>query len=59
MGHNPKILRATRSVNGGMAKHIAVKTVKHILSSGPSGKVKVAILGFTFKEDYPDVKNTT
>ncbi len=58
MGHNPKILRATRSVNGGMAKHIAVKTVKHILSSGPSGKVKVAILGFTFKEDYPDVKNT-
>jgi len=59
LGYHPEMILAGRRVNDGMGKYIAEKTVKMIINSGKAVKgAKVAVLGITFKEDVPDLRNT-
>ena len=58
-GYNPEIILAGRRMNDGMGEYVATETVKHMLKKGIQvlGS-KILILGFTFKENCPDVRNT-
>lgn len=59
VGYNPEIILAGRRLNDGMGKHVANETIKLMIRKGLSIKnSKILILGFTFKEDCPDVRNT-
>lgn len=59
IGYHPHIILSGRRVNDGMAEHVARKLVKEMLSrSIPVGQSKVLILGLTFKENCPDLRNT-
>ncbi|WP_432714742.1 nucleotide sugar dehydrogenase [Pedobacter sp.] len=57
-GYHPEIILAGRRVNDGMGNYIADELVRRMVSKGSSGKNTVLILGFTFKENCPDVRNT-
>lgn len=58
-GHNPEIILAGRRMNDGMGAYVATETVKHMLKKGIQVlNSDIIILGFTFKENCPDVRNT-
>lgn len=58
-GHNPEIILAGRRMNDGMGEYVATETVKHMLKKGIQVlNSEIIILGFTFKENCPDVRNT-
>lgn len=58
-GHNPEIILAGRRMNDGMGEYVATQTVKHMLKKGIQVlNSEIIILGFTFKENCPDVRNT-
>ena len=58
-GYNPEIILAGRRVNDSMGAYVANQTVKLMLKKGIQVlKSKVIIMGFTFKENCPDVRNT-
>ena len=59
VGYHPEIILAGRRVNDGMGKHVATEVVKHMMRKNIQviGS-KVLVLGFTFKEDCPDIRNT-
>lgn len=58
-GYHPEIILAGRRMNDGMGEYVATETVKHMLKKGIQvlGS-RILILGFTFKENCPDVRNT-
>jgi UDP-N-acetyl-D-galactosamine dehydrogenase len=59
VGYHPEIILAGRRLNDSMGKHVATEVIKHMMRKDL--KVidsKVLILGFTFKEECPDVRNT-
>lgn len=59
VGYHPEIILAGRRVNDGMGKYVATEVVKLMMRKDI--KVidsRVLIMGFTFKEDCPDVRNT-
>ena len=59
LGYHPEMILAGRRVNDGMGKYIAERTVKLLIQRGRAVKgAKVALLGITFKEDVPDLRNT-
>ena len=59
LGYHPEMILAGRRINDGMGKYIAERTVKLLIHSGkPVKGAKVAVLGITFKEDVPDLRNT-
>ena len=59
VGYHPEVILAGRRINDGMAKHVADETVKIMLRKGqPVLDGKVLVLGLTFKENCPDVRNT-
>lgn len=58
-GYNPEIILAGRRMNDGMGEYVATETVKHMLKKGIQVlNSDIIILGFTFKENCPDVRNT-
>ncbi len=58
-GYNPEIILAGRRMNDGMGEHVATETIKLMLKKGIQVlDSNVLILGFTFKENCPDVRNT-
>jgi UDP-N-acetyl-D-galactosamine dehydrogenase len=59
VGYHPEVILAGRRINDSMASHVADETVKLMLRKGLSvlGS-KVLVLGLTFKENCPDVRNT-
>lgn len=58
-GYNPEIILAGRRMNDGMGAYVATETVKHMLKKGIQVlNSEIIILGFTFKENCPDVRNT-
>ncbi len=58
-GYHPEVILAGRRINDGMGKFIAEKTVKLMASAGsPIKGAKVNILGLTFKENCPDLRNS-
>ena len=58
-GYNPEIILAGRRMNDGMGEYVANEVIKLMLKKGIQvlGS-KVLIMGFTFKENCPDVRNT-
>lgn len=58
-GYNPEIILAGRRMNDGMGEHVANETIKLMLKKGIQVlNSNILILGFTFKENCPDVRNT-
>ncbi len=58
-GYIPQVILSGRRINDGMGKTIAEKTVKLLCTNGNSiASSRVGILGLTFKEDVPDLRNS-
>jgi len=58
-GYHPEVILAGRKTNDSMGKFIAEKTVKSMIHQEKNIKnATVAVLGLTFKEDCPDLRNT-
>ncbi len=58
-GYHSQIILSGRKINDGMGKYIAENVVKKLIKVGKTSKdAKVAIFGFTFKENCPDTRNT-
>ncbi|MEL7601213.1 MAG: nucleotide sugar dehydrogenase [Proteiniphilum sp.] len=59
LGYNPEIILSGRRINDGMGEYVADQVVKLMLKKGIQvlGS-KILVLGFTFKENCPDVRNT-
>ena len=59
LGYNPEIILSGRRINDGMGEYVADQVVKLMLKKGIQvlGS-NVLVLGFTFKENCPDVRNT-
>jgi UDP-N-acetyl-D-galactosamine dehydrogenase len=59
VGYHPEVILAGRRINDSMASHVADDTVKLMLRKNlPVLGSKVLVLGLTFKENCPDVRNT-
>ena len=59
IGYTPNLILAARQINNGMGKYVAEKTIKEMIKAGKVVKgAKILILGVTFKEDCPDMRNT-
>jgi UDP-N-acetyl-D-galactosamine dehydrogenase len=59
VGYHPEVILAGRRINDSMASHVADETIKLMLRKGlPVLDSKVLVLGLTFKENCPDVRNT-
>ena len=59
LGYRPNLILGARQINNGMSKYIAEKTVKEMIRAGKTIKdANILILGVTFKEDCPDIRNT-
>lgn len=58
-GYNPEIILAGRRMNDGMGEYVATQVVKLMIKKNVKvNGGKIAIFGFTFKENCPDVRNT-
>ncbi len=59
LGYHPQVILAGRRINDGMGKYVAEQTVKHMIQAGfPVKGAKVNVLGLTFKENCPDLRNS-
>ncbi len=59
IGYNPEVILAGRRINDNMGKYVAKRYVKLLLHSNKVvSEFKTLILGFTFKENCPDIRNT-
>lgn len=59
MGYHSQVILAGRRINDDMGKYVAENCVKKLIAADkPVRNAKVAILGFTFKENCPDTRNT-
>jgi UDP-N-acetyl-D-galactosamine dehydrogenase len=59
VGFHPEIILAGRRLNDSMGNYVATETIKHMIRKDLKViNSKVLILGFAFKEDCPDVRNT-
>lgn len=59
LGYHSQIILSGRRINDDMGKYVAESVVKNMIKGGlPVRNAKVAILGFTFKENCPDTRNT-
>lgn len=58
-GYHSQIILSGRRINDNMGKYVVENTIKKLITSGVNVKnARVAILGFTFKENTPDTRNT-
>jgi UDP-N-acetyl-D-galactosamine dehydrogenase len=58
---HPQVIQAGRRINDGMGPYVAQQALKLVLEQGPQlngGKIRIGILGVTFKENVPDLRNT-
>jgi len=59
LGYHPEMILAGRRINDGMGKYIAERAVKLLIGTDKQVQgAKIAVLGITFKEDVPDLRNT-
>ncbi|TAK73932.1 MAG: nucleotide sugar dehydrogenase [Aquabacterium sp.] len=59
LGYHPQVILAGRRINDGMGKYIAEQTVKQLIQLGfPVKGSHVIVLGLTFKENCPDLRNS-
>ena len=59
VGYHPQVILAGRRINNGMGKFVGEQTMKLLGQlSRPANDLKVAVLGLTFKENVPDLRNS-
>lgn len=59
LGYHPQVILAGRRINDSMGKIVAEQTIKHVIRSGSYVRgCKINVLGLTFKEDCPDLRNS-
>ena len=59
LGYHSQVILAGRRINDDMGKYVAENVIKNLIKAGKSVKdAKVAVLGFTFKENCPDTRNS-
>ncbi len=59
IGYHPQVILAGRRINDGMGAYVAQQTLKQLIKSGsPLPGAKVIVLGLTFKENCPDLRNS-
>ncbi len=59
IGYHPQVILAGRRINDGMGKYVAEKTIKLMAQSGrPLSGACAVVLGLTFKENCPDLRNS-
>lgn len=59
LGYHPQVILAGRRINDGMAAYVAQETIKQMIDAGSCIKgAKVIVLGLTFKENCPDLRNS-
>lgn len=59
LGHHPEIILAGRRINDNMSKHVASNIIKELLKKGINVQnASINLLGLTFKENCPDLRNT-
>jgi UDP-N-acetyl-D-galactosamine dehydrogenase len=59
VGYHPEVILAGRRINDSMGSHIARKAVQQMIHAGRNIKgARVNVLGLTFKEDVPDIRNS-
>jgi len=59
LGYNPQVILSGRNVNDEMGRFIAQKVIKLMIKKGIRiAKSRILVLGFTFKENCPDIRNT-
>ena len=59
LGYHSQVILAGRRINDGMGRYVAANCVKQLIAADkPVKNARVAILGFTFKENCPDTRNS-
>ncbi|WP_374264548.1 nucleotide sugar dehydrogenase [Zoogloea sp.] len=59
LGYHPQVILAGRRINDSMGKYVAEETVKQMIQAGHNIKgADVVVLGLTFKENCPDLRNS-
>ena len=59
VGYHPQVILAGRRINDNMARYVARNTIKHMLKNGIDvPRAKIGVLGVTFKENCPDIRNS-
>jgi UDP-N-acetyl-D-galactosamine dehydrogenase len=59
LGYHPEVILAGRRINDNMGKYIAEQTIKQMIRSGSQIKgARIVMLGLTFKENVPDLRNS-
>jgi UDP-N-acetyl-D-galactosamine dehydrogenase len=59
LGYHPEMILAGRRINDGMGKYVSERVVKMLIKAGKKVcGAKIGVLGITFKEDVPDMRNT-
>ena len=59
IGYSPQVILAGRRINDGMAKFVAEQTIKQLIKANCNVKdAKINVLGLTFKENCPDLRNS-
>jgi UDP-N-acetyl-D-galactosamine dehydrogenase len=59
LGYHPQVILAGRRINDSMGKYVAEQAVKQMIQNGHNIKgADVIVLGLTFKEDCPDLRNS-
>jgi UDP-N-acetyl-D-galactosamine dehydrogenase len=59
LGYHPQVILAGRRINDNMGKYVAEQTVKQLIQAGTAVKgADVVVLGLTFKENCPDLRNS-
>jgi UDP-N-acetyl-D-galactosamine dehydrogenase len=58
VGYHPHVIHSGRRVNDGMGVHVANRVARSIMRRSGNGRPMVTVLGVTFKENVPDIRNT-
>jgi UDP-N-acetyl-D-galactosamine dehydrogenase len=58
VGYHPHVIHSGRRVNDGMGVHVANKVARSVMRNAANGHPVVTVLGVTFKENVPDIRNT-
>jgi UDP-N-acetyl-D-glucosamine/UDP-N-acetyl-D-galactosamine dehydrogenase len=58
LGYTPQVILAGRRINDGMGAYIANRVMKLLTKNGSAQNAEILMLGITFKEDCPDIRNS-
>lgn len=58
LGHHPQVILSGRRVNDRMGHHVAMQAIKMLMKRGCKSDPVITILGLTFKENVPDLRNS-